>query len=166
MIYPKIIVDKVRDRLIESRMTIAVAESVTAGHLQAALSIANDAAMFFQGGITAYNLGQKCRHLSVEPIHAEECDCVSEKTAADMAKNVCRLFVSDYGVGVTGYATPAPEKGINELFACVAIAHGDTIILSKKITPGNDKAFDAQVTYTELVLEELLTALGSRVVTP
>jgi PncC family amidohydrolase len=162
MIYSKDTVDQVRDRLVSSCQTIAVAESVTAGHLQAALSTANDAALFFQGGITAYNLGQKCRHLSVEPVHAENCDCVSEKTASDMAMNVCRLFVSDYGIGVTGYATPAPEKGIKELFAFVAIARHDQVILCKKLTPGPDKAFDAQVTYTRLVLEELVTILTDK----
>jgi nicotinamide-nucleotide amidase len=166
MIYPKEIVDQVREHLIQSRQTIAVAESVTAGHLQAALSTANDAALFFQGGITAYNLGQKCRRLSIEPIHAEACDCVSEKIAADMALNACKLFVSDYGIGVTGYATPVPEKGINDLFAFVAIAHRGEIILSKKIDPGAGKAFDAQVIYTRLALEELAHVVAGFGVTP
>jgi nicotinamide-nucleotide amidase len=166
MIYPKKIVDQVREHLIQSRQTIAVAESVTAGHLQAALSTANDAALFFQGGITAYNLGQKCRRLSIEPIYAEACDCVSEKIAADMALSACELFVSDYGIGVTGYATPAPEKGITDLFAFVAIAHRGEIIVSKKIDPGADKAFDAQVTYARLALEELAHVVAGFEVTP
>jgi nicotinamide-nucleotide amidase len=166
MIYPKKIIDEVRDHLVRNHQTIAVAESVTAGHLQAALSTANDAALFFQGGITAYNLGQKCRRLSIEPIHAEACDCVSEKISGDMALSICRLFTSDYGIGITGYATPAPEKSINELFAWLAVAHHDRIIFSKKIEPGDNTAFDAQVMYTRRVLEELVNVVSGVEVAP
>ena len=56
--------------LKKKKETLAIAESVTAGVLQFALASITDASQFFQGGITAYNLGQKCRHLLVEPIHA------------------------------------------------------------------------------------------------
>ena len=62
--------DKAGRLLIKKKNTIAVAESVTAGNLQAVFSLAKDATAFFQGGITAYNIGQKCRHLLVEPTHA------------------------------------------------------------------------------------------------
>lgn len=163
MIYSKTILDRIRDQLVNNHQTIAVAESVTSGHLQAALSTADDAALFFQGGITTYNLGQKCRHLSVEPLEALAHDCVSENTTAEMAKNVCRLFLSHYGVGVTGYATPSPEKGIHELFAYLTIAREDKIIFSKKLLPGNGTAFDAQVMYTNQALEELCAVLATKI---
>ncbi|MDB5207130.1 MAG: CinA family protein [Flavisolibacter sp.] len=74
-----------KDLIIEGEETIAVAESVTSGLLQAALSQAIDVSKFYQGGITAYNLGQKYEHLNVESIHAQKCDCISEQVAGDMA---------------------------------------------------------------------------------
>jgi nicotinamide-nucleotide amidase len=138
-----------------------VAESVTAGLLQADFSNATDAAFFFQGGITAYNLGQKCRHLSVEPIHALDCDCVSEMVSAQLAMGVCRLFTSNYGIGVTGYATPIPEKNVTELYAHFCIAHNGHIVSAKKITPGDKTAFDAQVQFANIVLDELVQVLES-----
>ncbi|MEO5601480.1 MAG: nicotinamide-nucleotide amidohydrolase family protein [Cyclobacteriaceae bacterium] len=98
-----------KNYLVTRNQTISVAESVTSGHLQAALSLANQATAFFHGGITAYNLGQKARHLSVNPIHALGCNCVSEKVAEEMAINVRRLFSSDWSIGITGYAAPVPE---------------------------------------------------------
>ena len=81
MLYDENLVNTIKDILCQRKQTIAVAESVTAGHLQAALSSAVEASHFFQGGITAYNLGQKCRHLQVNPISAEGCNCVSEEVA-------------------------------------------------------------------------------------
>jgi nicotinamide-nucleotide amidase len=59
------IVDKAGQLLMKKKNTIAVAESVTSGNIQAVLSLAKDATAFFQGGITVYNIGQKCRHLLV-----------------------------------------------------------------------------------------------------
>jgi nicotinamide-nucleotide amidase len=61
------IIQSIGNILIERQQTVAVAESVTSGHIQSTLSTAADAARFFQGGITTYNLGQKSRHLHVEP---------------------------------------------------------------------------------------------------
>ncbi|MBV9987740.1 MAG: CinA family protein [Chitinophagaceae bacterium] len=159
MIFPKQTLDQIRDILVERKQTVAVAESVTSGLLQAAFSNATDAALFFQGGITAYNLGQKCRHLCVEPIHALDCDCVSEKVSVQMATEVCRLFTSHYGIGITGYATPIPEKKVTELFAHLCIVHNGTIMLAKKIDPADKTALDAQLHFTGTVMDEFLKTL-------
>ena len=90
--YNRALIERIGNKLLTKKQTIAVAESVTSGHLQAALSLAPDASRFFQGGITAYNVGQKYRHLPVEPTHALQCNAVSEKVSADMAQGVCRLL--------------------------------------------------------------------------
>ena len=74
---------KIGKKLIEGKYTIAVAESVTSGILQFALSSIPDASKFYQGGITAYNIGQKYSHLKVEPIHALSVNCVSQKVAVE-----------------------------------------------------------------------------------
>jgi PncC family amidohydrolase len=102
--------------LYERQQTVAVAESVTSGQLQTFLSLPDHAMDFFQGGITAYNLGQKTKHLNVDPIHAFACNCVSEKIAETMARNVMTQFNSDWGIGITGYASPVPEKNIEDLY--------------------------------------------------
>lgn len=113
--------DEIREKLLTRKETIAVAESVTSGMLQAALSQAKDAVLFYQGGITAYNIGQKYRHLMVDPIHADACNCVSEKIAESMAIHVCELFSSNWGIGVCGYAAPA-EESQGKMYAYYAIA--------------------------------------------
>lgn len=95
-----------------SRLTLAVAESVTGGRLQALVTAESGASTFFLGGITAYNLVQKVRHLGVSREAAEPVDCVSAEVAWQMARGACALFGSDIGVATTGYAEPFPERGV------------------------------------------------------
>ncbi len=154
MLYDEKLINKIKESFTERKQTISVAESVTAGHLQAALSSAVEASQFFQGGITAYNLGQKARHLDVDPIHAEETNCVAEKVARQMALRVAEMFTSHYSIAITGYATKMPEKGLNDLFAWFAISHNNKIVLCERITTDKERV-DAQVDYTWQVLAKL-----------
>ena len=160
MLYDDNLVNTIKEILTERKQTLAVAESVTAGHLQAAFSSALQASEFFQGGITAYNLGQKCRHLQVEPISAESCDCVSEEVARAMALNVAKMFVSHYSIAITGYASKMPEKGLNDLYAHYAIASDNKILVCEKISTKKERV-DAQVDYTNQVLKRMTDLLSS-----
>ncbi|MEO7988934.1 MAG: nicotinamide-nucleotide amidohydrolase family protein [Chryseolinea sp.] len=119
--------------MIRKGETIAIAESVTAGLIMSNVSSAHNASLFFQGGITAYNLGQKTKQLKVEPIHAEAMNCVSEQTAQQMACEVSNLFCSQWGISITGYATPVPELKIKSCFAIYAIAYNRIPVLTNRI---------------------------------
>lgn len=152
-------IDHVKDYLLASRQTVAVAESVTSGHLQAALSLAKDASQFFQGGITAYNLGQKCRHLHVEPTHALSCDCVSVTIADRMAIEVTSMFLSDWGIGITGYASPVPGKAEGKLFAYYSIAFRGTRIKSAFIETPEREPLKVQAFFTNEVMRELANVM-------
>ncbi len=136
--------------------TIAVAESVTAGLLQLAMSSIVEASLFFQGGITAYNLGQKFKHLAVEPIHATANNCVSGRVADEMAINVCTLFNSDWGIGVTGYASPVPESD-NRVFAYFSIAYRGEVRVTARVTPAKGSPLEIQREIVQAILDKLLS---------
>jgi len=153
-IFPAPVIEHIKDYLVNKKETIAVAESVTSGLLQLAFGTVEDASMFYQGGITAYNVGQKYRHLLIEPIHALECDCISQKVAEEMALNVCTLFKSNWGLSITGYATPVKKAG-NKLLAYCSIVHNDKVLLSKEIKPVNEDPFLVQIEYATNVFQEL-----------
>lgn len=150
-LFDKNTIDAIKDRMLLRKDTLALAESVTSGLLQLAIGSADDASLFFQGGITVYNIGQKCRHLLVEPIHAMSCNCVSAKVAEEMALNVCTLFNSDWGIGITGYSSPVPESD-NKLFCHYAIAFGHKIVFGERISAKNAAPLDVQVFYTQHLL--------------
>jgi len=153
-IFPTSVIEHIRDCMVRNGETIAVAESVTSGLLQFAFGTVEEASKFYQGGITAYNVGQKYRHLLIEPIHALECDCVSKQVADEMALQVCTFFKSNWGLSITGYETPV-EKAGNKLLAYCSIAHNDEIVYSKEIKPENEDPFLIQVEYATEVLQEL-----------
>ena len=109
--------------LREPRLTLAVAESLTCGRLQAAIGAISGASDFFLGGITAYSLEQKVRHLGVDRARAEPVDSVSREVAEQMARGACALFGSDLALATTGYAEPAPARGVAHPSAYWALAH-------------------------------------------
>jgi nicotinamide-nucleotide amidase len=88
--------------LASPRLTLAAAESLTCGRVQARIGEISGASHFFLGGVTAYTLEAKVRQLGVER---------------------CALFGSDLGVATTGYAEPSPDDGVRDPFAWWAIAH-------------------------------------------
>jgi PncC family amidohydrolase len=148
----------IRTRLVKKGETVAVGESVTAGMLQLSLSEAEFASQFFQGGITAYNLGQKVKLLNIEPIHAEACNCVSPQVAAELAKGVAVLFGCQWGIGVTGFATPVPESD-NKIFAHYSIYKNGKPKKSGKLNGKGKNPFEVQVYYVQRILDEFLRQL-------
>ena len=109
--------------LAPPRLTLAVAESVTCGRLQARIGAISGASTFFLGGLTAYTLPQKVRHLGVDRVLAERVDAVSPAVAAQMAEGASALFGSDLALATTGYAEPVPARGVTQPHAFWALAH-------------------------------------------
>lgn len=149
----------IANHLTKKEETLAIAESVTSGLLMAAFSEAKNATMFFQGGLTAYNLGQKTRQLNIDPIHAEKTNCVSEKVAGQMATNVARQFVSHWGIGITGYAVPVPALHIKECFALYAIAYNGDVVRSGRVETRLRGQARVQRYFVEKVMEEFYKCL-------
>jgi nicotinamide-nucleotide amidase len=148
------LVNPIKNYLIKRKETLAVAESVTSGLLQFTLSSADNASGFYQGGITTYNLGQKCRHLLVDPIYSSSCNCVSPRVAEEMALNVSHLFSSQWGIGITGYATPVAESE-NKLFAYYAVACNGVIVIKEQVTSEKNLPSRVQSLYIIHVLRKL-----------
>jgi len=108
--------------LTAPRLTLAVAESVTAGNIQARVAAISGASKFFLGGVTAYTIDQKVKLLRVDRAAAEKVNCVSAEIAEQMARGVCELFGSDLGVATTGYAEPSPSEGVLTPFGWWTVA--------------------------------------------
>ncbi len=108
--------------LREPRQTLAVAESVTAGHVQARVAAVAGASNYFLGGVTAYTLEQKVKLLGVDRAAAKKVNCVSAQVAEEMALGVCALLGADVGVATTGYAEPAVAEGVVAPMAWWAVA--------------------------------------------
>ncbi|GAL85965.1 hypothetical protein MYP_3194 [Sporocytophaga myxococcoides] len=115
--------EKIRDILVSNDKTLSVAESVTGGNIQALFASVPMALDFYQGGITTYNIGQKVKHLGVEPIHASKFNSVSDKVARELAFGVIKLFMSDFSIAVTGYVGPDENNDSGKPIAFVSISY-------------------------------------------
>jgi uncharacterized protein len=102
--------------------TLAVAESLTAGQIQARIGLISGASTFFQGGLTAYTIDAKVAELGVDRAAAEACNAVSPAVAEQMAIGVAQKFGATVGVATTGYAEPDPAHGAKHPAAHWAIA--------------------------------------------
>ena len=146
-------------------LTLAAAESLTCGRLQAAVGAVSGASNFFLGGITAYSLDQKVKHLGVKRAVAKKVNCVAAGIAEAMARGACDLFGSDLAVATTGYAEPAPADGVTQPFAWWALAHrarrgGKFLaVRSGRVECPGAKRIEAQQIVAEAVLAELVAYL-------
>lgn len=145
--------------LREPRLTLAAAESLTCGRVQARIGAISGASGFFLGGITAYTIAQKARHLGVDRRLAAKVDAVSDEVARQMARGALELFGADLAVATTGYAEPAKARGVAEPMAHWALVHrrrgrivaerGGMLVLPKMTRA------QAQETVAETVVAEL-----------
>jgi nicotinamide-nucleotide amidase len=108
--------------LREPRWTLAVAESLTCGRVQARIGAVSGASEYFLGGVTAYSLGQKVKLLGVDRAAAEHLNSVSAAVAEQMACGACALFGADVAVATTGYAEPSADWQVANPFAWWAVA--------------------------------------------
>ena len=148
------------------RLTLAVAESVTCGRVQARVGEVSGASNFFLGGITAYSIDQKVAHLGVKRAAAKKVNCVSAEIAEQMARGVCELFGSDLGVATTGYAEPLAADGVAEPFAWWAIARrgarGKFSLRSGRVECPGETRTDAQAFVADAAIAELVAYLRER----
>lgn len=148
------------------RRTLAVAESLTCGQVQARIGAIKGASNFFLGGVTAYTLEQKVALLGVERAAAKKVNCVSAAVAEQMARGACGLFGSELAVATTGYAQAAAEWAVEDPFAWWALAHrrrgGKFFVRSGRIECPGEKRTDVQAIVAAAVLAELVSYLDER----
>ena len=146
------------------RLTLAAAESITCGRVQARVGAISGASNFFLGGITAYTLDEKVRHLGVDRRAARRVNGVSAVIAEEMARGVCRLFKSDLGVATTGYAEPFADDGVRDPFAWWAVAHRRrgkfVVVRSGRVECPGASRVDAQIIVADAVIAELIAYLS------
>jgi nicotinamide-nucleotide amidase len=151
--------------LTAPRLTLAAAESLTCGRSQAAIGSVSGASDYFQGGITAYSLEQKVKHLGVDRAGAKRVNAVSAMVAEQMAQGVAELFETDLAVATTGYAEPSRANAVRDPFAFWALVHrggrGRKLIAlrSGRIECPQATRVEAQTIVAEAVIGELVEYL-------
>jgi nicotinamide-nucleotide amidase len=90
-------------------LTVATAESLTAGLVASAIADVPGCSAVFRGGVVAYATDIKRTLLGVSSEDLEH--VVSEQVVAEMARAVCRELDADLGIATTGVAGPDSLDG-------------------------------------------------------
>lgn len=116
-------------------LTIATAESLTAGSLAARLADVPGASAVLLGGVVAYCNEVKHSLLDVDAGMLEESGAVDPAVAAAMARGAAVRTGADIGVSTTGVAGPEPHQGkdVGTVYLGLACRKSDAERLGLKI---------------------------------
>lgn len=145
-------VDRIAALASDTAVTVAVAESLTAGRLSASLGRGEDAATWYRGALVAYSSEVKHEVLGVDPGPV-----VTDACARQMAEGVRRLLGADVGLGITGVGGPGSQEGRPPGTVHLAIADGRGTRSHEVLFEGDPGAVVASA--TSLALLELAKAL-------
>lgn len=87
-------------------LTVATAESLTAGMVSSFIASVSGASEVLMGGAVTYTNDIKAAVLGVSPETICQVTEVSSEVACQMAQGAARLFSSNLAVSLTGYAGP------------------------------------------------------------
>lgn len=109
-------------------ITVATAESLTAGMVTAMLADTPGASAMLQGGVVSYRNSVKRDVLGVPQALLDSVGSVDGAVAAAMADGARRTCGADLGVSTTGVAGPDDHDGkpVGTVFIGVATAEGST----------------------------------------
>ena len=108
------------EKLIDKKLTMAFAESATAGRICAAFALVPDAGKFLKGGIVCYDAGLKTSILGVCKSDIETYSPESAIVTQGITTGLRQLISADIYIGCTGLTCPGgsetAEKPVGTMF--------------------------------------------------
>ena len=153
----KFLSKELNDKFWKEGLTLATAESCTAGNIAAMITAIPGSSHFYKGGIIAYSDEVKKNLLGVNPETLEKHGAVSEEVVIEMAKGAMKSMNSDCGVATSGIAGPTggtPDKPVGTVWIAVAMREK---ILTMKASgdEGRNKNIENATLYALQMLRKL-----------
>lgn len=108
--------------LLDKKLTIAFAESASAGRMVAEFAMVPNAGKFLKGGFVCYDACLKEDVLKVPQKLIEKFTPESSEVTKAITEGLAKLIKADIHIGVTGLPTPGgsetPEKPVGTMFIC------------------------------------------------
>jgi len=143
---------------IKKGVSVAVAESCTAGLIALKLTTLSGSSSYFKGGIVAYQNEIKTKILGVSQSIIDKKTEVSAEVVKQMAKSVLEKFDADFAIATSGYAGPTGgtiKNPIGTVFIAIASVAG--VVVSRFIFSGSRQSIVNQS--SESALELLYTEI-------
>ena len=104
-----------KEILLQTKLTLSVAESCTGGELSRLITSVSGSSEYFLGGIIPYDYHKKIEILGVSVQTISEKTVVSEEVAQEMSLGCQNLFKTDISVSTTGVSGPNSDQFNNEI---------------------------------------------------
>ncbi|MCE7042880.1 CinA family protein [Dyadobacter sp. CY312] len=122
---PSKLITECSQTLKEKGLTIAFAESATAGRLAAEFSLTENSGSVLKGGLVCYDAEVKTDVLGIDADFIEKYTAESEEVTEELAIRLKNLIKSDVQAAITGLTTPGgsetPEKPVGTIFIHIVI---------------------------------------------
>ncbi|MGO2634127.1 MAG: CinA family protein [Galactobacter sp.] len=146
-----------------SGLTVATAESLTAGLVAATIADVPGASAILRGGVVSYQVDVKADVLGVSRERLDEYGPVDRIVAHEMAAGARRVCGADIGISTTGVAGPEPHGGhaVGTVWVGISSELGDRALLldlegdRDRIRRGS---VDAALTQASVEVERLAAA--------
>jgi nicotinamide-nucleotide amidase len=139
-------------------VSIATAESCTAGLLASKITSISGASTFLKGGIIAYQNDAKINILGVSKSLIQDKSEVSLEVVEQMAESVRNKFSSDFSIATSGYAGPTGGSEANPLGTVFFAISSKEKTISKRLVFTGDResiVMQAVIKGVEFLMEEL-----------
>jgi nicotinamide-nucleotide amidase len=144
--------------LINKKLTIAFAESATAGRMSSEFSMVKNAGKFLKGGLVCYDASLKEELLNVPKKLIDKCTPESAEVTKAITEGLTQLIEADIHVGVTGLpaagGSETEEKPVGTMFI-YALLNKQTLFSERIIFEGNEEEIILNTIYRTA---ELLTS--------
>ena len=144
-------------KLLEQHKTLAFAESCTGGLASSLVTDIAGSSEYLVGSAVTYTNEAKHKLLCVQETTLTSYGAVSEQTACEMAQGVCKLFGSDFGVGITGNAGPGGSEGKPVGLVYIAVATGEEVYCKEYLFTSNriENKLRIALTAISMVIDKL-----------
>ena len=138
-------------------LSLATAESCTAGNIAAVITAIPGSSHFYKGGIIAYSDEVKINLLGVSPEILDTKGAVSEEVVIEMAKGAMKSMNSDCAIATSGIAGPTggtPDKPVGTVWIA-AVTKEKVITLKVNGDEGRKKNIENATLHSLLLLQKL-----------
>ena len=128
----KFLSKEISDKFWKENLTLATAESCTAGSIASVITAIPGSSRFYKGGIVAYADEVKTNLLGVNPETLATKGAVSEEAVIEMVKGAMKSMNADCAVATSGIAGPTggtPDKPVGTVW--IAAAMGEKVLTLK-----------------------------------
>ncbi len=142
--------EAVHHALIQSRKTLALAESCTGGALSARLVSLPDASKYLLGSLVVYSNEWKEQFLHVKRPTLDKEGAVSLAAVREMAQGLFHQTQADYAIAITGIAGPSggsAKHPVGTIFIAVGEKNGAIDIGKVAAPPDRESAIEYAVQY-------------------